>query len=107
MIEDTEDEDRIEAEEHRRWRRESMREERRLFSGRRQLQLWGLIAILAILVWLAVWEGYTTIYIASLIAVWIVYSLHHSFTAVLHEMHDVLRELRELNDQISGRRENF
>ena len=112
MIEDTEDEDRIEAKERARWWRDwwplSRPEERRfLFSGRRQLQLWGLIAILAILVWLAVRDGWETISIASLIAAWIVYSLHHSFTAVLHEMHSVLDELYELNYQISGRRENF
>ncbi len=100
-------EDWIESKKRARLRRASTRERGRFFSGRRQLELWGLIAVLAILVWLAVWEGWATTSIAALIAAWIVYSLHHSFTAVLHEMHGVLGELYELNDQITGRREDF
>ncbi len=71
------------------------------------MEVWGLIAVLAFFVWGAVWEGWATISIAALIAAWIVYALHHSFTALLHEMHAVLGELYELNDQITGRRDEF
>ena len=98
---------RIESEERARWRRKSTRDERYFFSGRRQLEIWGLIVLLAVFVWAAVWDDWSTIPIFALVAAWIVYALHHSLTAVLHEMHDVLGELYELNDQITGRREQF
>ena len=40
------------------------------------------------------------IYITAGIAAWIVFSLHLSFTAILHELY-------ELNDQIAGRKDEF
>jgi len=74
-------------------------QERIAFSGR-VWQFWALAGVLAAGVGIAVWQDVPTIYIVAGIAAWIVFSLHLSFTAVLHE-------LMELNDQIAGRKDEF
>ena len=52
-------------------------------------QLWGLIAILAIGVGVAVWQDVSAIYIIAGIAAWVVLSFHFSFTAILHELYEL------------------
>ena len=74
-------------------------QERVVYSGR-VWQFWGLMAILAVGVGISVWQDVATVYIIAGIAAWIVYSLHLSFTAILHELY-------ELNDQIAGRKDEF
>ena len=74
-------------------------QERVVYSGR-VWQFWGLVAILAVGVGISVWRDVATIYIIAGIAAWIVFSLHLSFTAILHELY-------ELNDQIAGRKDEF
>lgn len=63
-------------------------------------QVWSLIALLVVSVSVAGWQGVATMYVMAGIAAWIVFSLHLSFTAVLHE-------LFELNDQLAGRKDEF
>ena len=72
----------------------------RLVKRERKHQFWGLIAILAIGVGIAVWRNVAAVYIFAGIAAWVVLSLHISFTAMLHELY-------ELNDQIAGRKDEF
>ncbi len=80
--------------------READRLQERVVFGGRTWQFWGLVAILAVGVGISVWRDVVTIYIIAGIAAWIVFSLHLSFTAILHE-------LFELNDQIAGRKDEF
>ncbi len=72
----------------------------RIVCSDRVWQFWGLVAILAVGVGIAVWQDVAMIYITAGIAAWIVFSLHLSFTAILHELY-------ELNDQIAGRKDEF
>ena len=74
-------------------------QERIVYSGRVWL-IWGLVAILAVGVGISDWRDVAMIYIIAGIAAWIVFSLHLSFTAILHELY-------ELNDQIAGRKDEF
>ncbi len=74
-------------------------QERIVHSGRVG-QFWGLLAVLAVGVGVSEWLNVAMIYIITGIAAWIVFSLHLSFTQVLHEMY-------ELNDQIAGRKDEF
>ncbi len=65
-------------------------QERIVHSGR-IWQFWGLVAILAVGVGIAVWQDVAMIYIIAGIAAWIVLSLHLSFTAILHELNELKR----------------
>ncbi len=56
-------------------------QERIVYSGR-VWQFWGLAAILAVGVGIAVWQDIAMIYIIASIAAWVVFSLHLSFTAL-------------------------
>src|SRR3546814_1421735 len=72
----------------------------RVVQWARVRQFWGLLAVLAVGVGIAVWQDIATVYIIAGIAAWTVLSLHLSFTAILHELY-------ELNDQIAGRKDEF
>ncbi len=80
--------------------READKLQERIVFGGRAWQFWGLVVILAAGVGVSVWQDVATMYIIAGIAVWIVFSLHLSFTAILHELY-------ELNDQIAGRKDEF
>jgi len=80
--------------------READRVQEQIVLRRRIWQVWFLVAVLAMGVGLAVWRDVATVYIMAGIAAWIVFSLHMSFTAVLHELY-------ELNDQLAGRKDEF
>lgn len=80
--------------------READRLQEHIVFGGRAWQFWGLVVILALGVGVSVWQDVATTYINAGIAAWIVFSLHLSFTAILHELY-------ELNDQIAGRKDEF
>ncbi len=63
-------------------------QERIVYSGR-VWQFSGLVAIFAVGVGIAVWQDVAMIYIIAGIAAWIVFSLHLSFTAILHELYEL------------------
>jgi hypothetical protein len=80
--------------------READKLQERIVYGGRVWQFLGLAVILAVGVGVSVWLDVRTIYIIAGIAVWVVFSLHLSFTAIVHELY-------ELNDQIAGRKDEF
>ena len=79
---------------------EADRLQERVVYSSRVWQIWALIAVLTVGVGVSVWQNVSMIYIVASIAAWIVFSLHISFTAILHELY-------ELNDQIAGRKDEF
>ena len=79
---------------------EADRLQERVVYSSRAWQIWALIAVLTVGVGVSVWQNVSMIYIVAGIAAWIVFSLHVSFTAILHELY-------ELNDQIAGRKDEF
>ena len=62
--------------------------ERSVYSGR-VWQFWGLVTVLAVGIGIAVWQDVAMNYIIAGIAAWIVFSLHLSFTAILHELYEL------------------
>ncbi len=79
---------------------EADRLQERIVFRSRVWQIWTLIGLLALGVWLADLFKVSTIFIMTGMVAWAVFAIHLSFTAVLNELY-------ELNDQIAGRKDEF